>query len=166
MTISGPVVSYATKHKFYLEIDGVAEGKFVNCSEITSTSDVIEHREGGTSIAHKAAGLISFEDITLERGVKINGNVDIYAWRLQCGDAAVSGVQGPGIGTGVGLPSGQYKRNVDIVQMDTDATELFRWRLVGAWPSSYTASSYDNTASEVQIESVTLTYDYFVRVAA
>lgn len=164
-TISGPSVTFATKHKFYLEIDGVAEGKFVNCSELTSTFDVIEHREGGTAIANKSPGLLNFEDITLERGVRVEGNIDLYAWHLQCGDAAVSGAQGPGIGTGVGLPSGQYKRNVEIVQMDTDATELFRWRLVSAWPNSFTASAWDNTTSEAQIESITLSYDYYVRVA-
>lgn len=159
-TISGPSPSFATRHKFYLEIDGVAEGKFMNCSELTSTFDVIEHRQGGTSTAYKAPGLLNFEDVTLERGVKA-GDFDLHAWHLQCGDASISGPQGPGIGQGVGLPGNLYKRNVEIVQLDRDATELFRWRLNNAWPSSYTAGAWDNDTSETLIESITLTIESF-----
>jgi phage tail-like protein len=63
--------------------------------------------------------------------------------------------------SGLGLTDPNYKRNLDIVQLDRDGTTLRRWTLYRAWPIKFIAGEWDAEADENVIEKVMLTYDYF-----
>jgi phage tail-like protein len=109
----------------------------------------VEHREGGVLIPNKSPGLVSFTDVTLERGA--TSDRDMWDWMVEVANAAANS----------GLIDDEYKRNLDIVQLDRDGSELRRWRITNAWPMKLIAGEWDNEADENVIESVTLTYDYF-----
>lgn len=158
-TIPGDTNNYHHSFRFYLEIDDIRRGRFRSCSELTSAFETIEHFEGGVIIPEKSAGRLSFEDVTLERGV-LTADFDLYGWHLQAGDPSKSAPAGPGIGA-VGVGNNGYKRTVEIVQLDTDGTELVRWRLVNAWVKEYSTGGWDNTTDEVRVERAVLAYDYF-----
>jgi phage tail-like protein len=162
MPINGAAPTYHQSFRFFVEIEGVTRLRFKNCSELASEFETIEHYEGGVAIPNKTAGRMTFDDITLERGV-VTGDFDLYEWHLQAGNPSISAPQGPGIGTGVGAGNGGYKRNLSIVQLDIDGSELRRWRVYGAWAKRFVVGAWDNDADEVTIESVTLTYDFFER---
>ena len=100
-------------------------------------------------IPNKSPGLVSFADVTLERGATLDR--DIWDWMKQVADAAAD----------AGLIDDDYKRTLDIVQLDRDGSELRRWRITNAWPVKFVGGDWDNEADENNIESVTLTYDYF-----
>ena len=140
MAITGQPRSFHKKYSFVIEIDGIKSAGFQKCSELTAEVAKVEYFEGGSAIPIKSPGRLSFEDITLERGVAtqvING------------------------ASGFGKIGYSYKRNLDIVQLDRDGSTLRRWSVTGAWPTKFKAGEWDNESDEVVIEVATLTYDFF-----
>jgi phage tail-like protein len=111
-----------------------------------------EFAPAGSLFNQKAAGRVSFEDITLERGVtQDDADSALLDWVRRC--VAVT------VGTG-GLPD-DYMQDVDIVQYDRTGAELRRVRLFGAWITKGKLGELDGSSSENTIESITLTYQYF-----
>lgn len=148
--IIGSPRNFHKKFKFVVEVDvGVSRSAFQKCSELSAEIAKIEYSEGGTLYPDKSPGRLSFSDITLERGASLDR--DLYDWFIEVCDAAAGG----------GVVEPGFKRNLDIVQLDRDGTELRRWRLTGAWPTKFVAGDWDNEADENVIESFTLTYDFF-----
>jgi phage tail-like protein len=143
--------SFHKKFKFVIEIDNVAHAGFNKCSELEAEIGKIEYREGGSLIPDKSPGLVTVSDLTLERGAA--NDDDLYNWWLQVVD----------IQANAGLKDPQYKRNLDIVQLDRDGDELRRWGVTGAWPTKFTAGDWDNDAEENVIEKMIVTIDTFAR---
>ncbi len=148
MTIIGQPRSFHKKWKFIVEIDGIDYAGFKKCSELSVEIAKVEHIEGGALIPNKSPGRLTFADITLERGA--TQDRELFDWFQ---DVTM-------LASGLGLPDNGYKRNLDIVQQDRDATTLRRWSVTGAWPVKFVAGEWDDSDENV-IESVTLTYDYF-----
>lgn len=142
-------INYYTQFKFVVEIDGVQRAAFTTCSEPKFTAETVKQREGGRIHPHKAPGPGEFNTITLERGASSDN--DLYNWSRDCYDAAA--------GTGKKVPD--LFRNVEIVQLDRDGSELERTILYDAWVKSFSAGKWDNNAAENRITSVELEYDYF-----
>jgi phage tail-like protein len=149
MAVIGTPRSFHKKFKFVVEIDDVAYAGFQKCSELSVEVAKIEHYEGGSLIADKSPGRLTFSDVTLDRGATMDR--DLFDW-LQ--EVAI-------VSSGLGLVDPYYKRNLDIVQQDRDGTTLRRWSLARAWPTKFVAGEWDNDADENLLESVTLTYDFF-----
>ncbi len=146
------------KFKFVVEIDGFAAAAFQKCSELSVEAEVISYREGGSLIPIKDPGLLTFTDVTLERGA--SQDQDFPIWALEVANAAA------GVPPGVGFVSPAFKRNLSIIQRDRDNSVLLRYDLFDAWPMKYVAGDWDNTTSEVVIETLTLAFDRFERVQA
>ena len=133
-----------------VEIDGISYPGFMSCSELKMTEQMLEHYEGGTIIPEKRSTRASMDDITLERAAA-TGDRELYDWFIQVVDGAAN----------AGLPSPQYKRNLDIVQQERDGSEVRRWTVYGAWVKEYTAGSWDNTSDDATMEQIVLSADYF-----
>lgn len=145
MPIVGNPRRFHHKHRFIVEIDGIAHAGFQKCSELSAEAAEITYYEGGSITPYKSAGKLSFPNITLERGAAF-ADSDLYLWFLQVADAAAN----------AGLADPLYKRTFDIVQLDRDGTEMRRYTVYGAFPVKFTAGSWDNEADEVVIEMVEL----------
>jgi phage tail-like protein len=109
---------------------------------------VVEQWEGGVLISNKAPGRLTVDDITLERGA--TQDEDVYNWFLSMADASAH----------AGLVDEDYKRTVEIKQLDRDNNTLRTWRLNNAWPKRFVAGAWDNGADENVIETLVLAYDY------
>ena len=153
MPVTGAPRNYFKKFKFVVEIDGVKFAGFQSCSELSAEVAVVEQWEGGALAAEKQPGRVTFSDITLERGA--TQDADLFAWFKEVANIAAN--------SGVVLP--KHERTADIVQQDRDGTALLRWRLKRGWPNKFVAGEWDNNADENVIESVTLCYHDFDRVA-
>jgi phage tail-like protein len=149
MALIGTPRSFHTKWKFVVEIDGFARAGFQKCSEIKVEAKDVTYYEGGSLIPYKTPGLLEFSKVTLERGA--TNDLDFYNWFQQVAIASAS----------VGLIDNEYKRNLELVQLDRDGSELRRILLTGCYPSMLTLGEWDNTSNEVVIEKVELCYDYF-----
>lgn len=143
------------KLRFTVEIDGFESASFARCSELSVEAAKIEYHEGGSVIPFKEAGLLTFADVTLERGT--SSDKAFHDWMVDVWDVAA----GPGADT-AGLEGTLFKRDLTIRQIGRDSTTTHRsWNLYQAFPLKYVAGEWDNNANEVVIEQITLTYDRF-----
>lgn len=153
MPILGTKKFIHQKSAFLVEVPGFGKAVFQKCSELSKETEVSSIREGGTLIPHKQPALMSFSDVTLERGMAADASM--YEWSEAVGDAAQN----------AGLTEPEYKKTVDIVQIDRARKPRLKFRLYGTFPIKYVAGEWDNESSEFVIEKMTLAYDYFKRIA-
>ena len=147
--MAGEPLDFYEKFNFVVEIDGFRVSGFNACSELSVEVGKVELREGGRSIPHKKPGLQNFTDVTLSRGA--SDDRDAYTWMEQVAKMS----------TGTGKVGDEYKRELDIVQIDRNGAERRRWTLTKAFPLKFVAGEWDGTAEESAMESLTLTYDSF-----
>lgn len=154
MTVKGTPRSFHKKFAFIVEIEGVTSAAFTKCSELSAEIAKVEQYEGGSLIPNKSPGRVTVSDVTLERGVT-NGDSDLYDWWLQVVRMSAN----------IGLIDDEYKKSVEILQLDRDGSVIRRWVLDGAWPTKMVIGEWDNNADENVVESVTLTLDTFDKLA-
>ena len=108
---------------------------FHEVTGLDSTTDIIEHREGGNNTTPlKLAGQTKHANIVLRWGMTIDNQ--LFEWHKSIVDGNVD------------------RRNGSVVLLDRRGTEVARWNFVRAWPTKYTAPSLSAEASDVAIESV------------
>ena len=134
----------------------------------------IAYREGTYADgSNYSAGLSTFEDITLSRGLipKTAGSFDgtsgddgFYDWVSSVTEPGQIGGSSPGrTARATTDASNLYRKTVTITMYDRAGVEARRWELAQAWPVNYVPGS-DLDASEdgeKSIESVTLAYEDF-----
>lgn len=136
-----PVGTYVDPYRafnFKIEIQGITEGHFIECSGLGAKLGVAAYREAGNNqVVHYVPGHVEYSAITLRYGV--TKSKDLFEW----------------FKTGV---KGQVQRkNISIVLVDADGTtEVMRWNLVGTFVKEWIGSFLDARSQEVAIESITL----------
>ena len=132
-------------YNFQLQIRGVVEGHFTQCSNMTIEVDAISYREGGMQqIVHRLPGQVKYGDVTLRYG--LTNSSDLFDWMMSAVNGKVE------------------RKTVAIVLLDADGVgEKLRWSLSNAWPSAWRAAPLDALGREVAIEELTLVYEAIVR---
>src|SRR5262249_23732769 len=64
--------------RFRVEIDGIQQAAFTECSGLGSHIDVVEHRDGAETMIKKLPGLVKYPDIVLKWG--ITASRELYDW--------------------------------------------------------------------------------------
>lgn len=154
MPVIGNPRTFHHKYRFVVEIDGVAEAAFQKMGELSAETAEVTYFEGGSLIPVKAAGRVTFADLTLERGA-VTEDSDLYDWFREVTDAAAN----------AGLNDPDYKRTLDVVQLDRTGAEVRRYTVYNCWVKTYVAGEWDNESDEVNMEKVTLAFDYFEKTA-
>ena len=141
MPETGAVAYPHRNYNFLVEIDGVAQASFMECSGLDSMTEVIEYREGGdNTTVRKLPGRSSFSDIVLRWGIV--DNYELFGWRQTVVD---------------GQPE---RKNGSIVLFDqANSTEVARWNFVRGWPSKWEGPSLDAKANDVAVEALTITHE-------
>jgi phage tail-like protein len=124
-------------YRFRLEIDGIQQAGFSECSGLSSEVQVVEYREGGESTeVRKLPGMAKCSDINLKWG--LTDSRELYDWHL----SAVNGqVQ---------------RKNGSVVILDDLGQEKMRWNFFSAWPSKYTVPDLNAKGNEVAIATMTV----------
>jgi phage tail-like protein len=111
----------------------------MECSGLSSETDVIEYREGGDPFVRKLPGLTRYGRIVLRRG--LTDNRELWDWRQT-------------------VVTGQIQRRSGvIVLMDDARKEVLRWRFVEGWPAKYEGPVLNGRSSEVAIESIEIEHE-------
>ena len=123
--------------RFLVEIDGIVQAGFSECSGFGSNVEVIEYREGGeAATVRKLPGKTTYPDITLKWGVTVSR--ELYDWHL----TAVNGkVQ---------------RKNGSIILQDDAGGEKIRWNFFSAWPSKYDGPDFTAKGNDVAVDSLTV----------
>jgi phage tail-like protein len=131
---------------FLVELDGIAQASFTECTGLGSTTEIIETREGGdNSTVRKLPGKTAYSDITLKWG--LTGSMELWTWRQQLVDGNVQ------------------RKNGSIVVFDlTNHTEVARWNFVNAWPTKWEGPAFNAKGNDIAIDTLVLAHEGITRV--
>ena len=129
---------------FLVEIDGITQAGFQECSGLDSTTGSIDYREGNEP-AHvrKVPGMNSFSPISLKRG--ITDSDELWKWRKSVADGKAE------------------RRNGSVVLLDEKGDAKNRWSFRTAWPSKWTGPAFNASGNAIAIESLEITHEELVR---
>ena len=132
-------------YNFKLEIQGVTEGHFAECSGMEVKVHPISYREGGNAqVVHRLPSFVEYGDISLRYG--LTNSRELWDWFLTSVRGKVE------------------RRNVSIVMLDGDGvTEVMRWNLINAWLSEWRGTPLNALEKEVAIETLTLVFETLER---
>ncbi len=133
--------------RFRIEIDGIGQGGFSECTFADTTTDPVEYREGNEPpVFRKLSGLSKYGNITLKWG--ISDSMLLYEWRQKVIDSGAEG----------------QRKNMSIILIDEAGADKCRWDIVQAWPSKYDPSDFSAKGNEVAIETLEVVHEGFKRV--
>jgi len=132
-------------YNFKLEVQGVVQGHFAECSGIGIKINAYSYREGGNcQVTHRIPGAVEYADLTLRYG--LTKSSALWNWFMEIVKGQVN------------------RRNISIVVYDSDcSTEAVRWNLIDAWPSQWNGAPLNALGNEVAIESMTLVFEQIER---
>jgi phage tail-like protein len=134
--------------RFRVEIDGIGQAGFSECTFADTTTDPIEYREGNEPPTfRKLSGLTKYGNITLKWG--ITDSMDLYKWRKQVIDTGAQGA----------------RKNVSIILIDEAGKDKARWNIVQAWPTKYDPADFNAKTNDVAIETLEIAHEGFTRVS-
>jgi phage tail-like protein len=138
------------KFNYALIIDGITEARFSEISGIDATIEPVEYRVGdeGFNYARKFGGLTKYGNVTLKWGM--TESMEFFEWLNQ-------------VSTGELLDEERNKNFSISLFDDNGQDELASWSFEHAWPTKYTGTDFNATASEVAIESVEIVFEHMVR---
>ncbi len=134
---------------YAIEIQGVINGYFTECSGLGSEHEVVEHKvvdSKGKEIVQKIPGRLKWENIVLKRG--ITDNLDIWDWRKKVEDGKVE----------------EARKNGSIVMMDQELKPVARWNFERGWPVKVTGPKLQSNSNEIGIEELTIAHERLERI--
>lgn len=125
---------------FLIEIDGITQASFAECTGFGASNDPIEYREGGDqTTVRKLPGVTKYPNITLKWG--ITDSDELYQWFRD-------------------ITLGQVERkNGSIVLIDLDGTETVRWNFVRGWPTKWDGPDFNAKGTDVAIETLEIAHE-------
>jgi phage tail-like protein len=125
--------------RFLVELDGIVQAGFSDCSGFGSQVEVVEYREGGDpNTVRKRPGKVTYPDITLKWGV--TDSTELVDWHMAAVRNAI------------------VRKNGSIILLaDDGTTEVGRWNFFAAWPSKWDGPDFSAKGNEIAINTLTVT---------
>jgi phage tail-like protein len=125
---------------FLVEIDGITQAGFSDCSGFGANTDPIEYREGGeNTTVRKLPGLTKYNNITLKWG--LTDSTELYNWYR---DVVKGKVQ---------------RKNGSIIVLDLDGKEKVRWNFFNGWPTKWDGPDFSAKGTDVAIETLEIAHE-------
>jgi phage tail-like protein len=120
---------------FKVEIDGITQAGFAECTGFGSSNDPIEYREGtDRTTVRKLPGLTKFNNITLKWGLA--DSRELFDWYTD-------------------ITKGKIERkNGSIVLTDLDGIEKARWNFFQGWPTKWDGPDFNAEGTDAAIETL------------
>jgi phage tail-like protein len=129
---------------FLVEIDGITQAGFSDCSGFGASTDPIEYREGGeTKTVRKLPGLTKYTNITLKWG--LTDSKELYQWYRDVVDGKIE------------------RKSGSIVLLDLEGKEKVRWNFFNAWPTKWDGPDFTAKGNDVAIETLELAHEEIKR---
>ena len=123
---------------FLVEIGGITQAGFQDCSGFGASTDPIEYREGNNpKYPRKLPGLTKYNNITLKWGM--TDSAELYDWYRDITNGKIE------------------RRDGSVVVIDIDGvTEVGRWNFFAAWPTKWDGPDFTSKGNEIAIETLEL----------
>jgi phage tail-like protein len=137
----GQIVDPYRNYNFRLEIRGITEAGFTECSGLGMRIHTILYGVGGTAQAvRKIPGAVEYADVTLRYG--LTRSRQLWDWLALVARGQVE------------------RRNVSIVVLEPNGSdEGLRWNLYNAFPCEWSCTPFDALGREAAIEQMKLAFD-------
>jgi phage tail-like protein len=133
-------------YRFWVEIDGITEAAFSECSGLSVETEIFEWEEGGLN-SHKVRlpGRAKFPNLVLKRGIATANLWEWYAESLK--------------------PTPKLKRRtLSVILYGYAGVKEVRWNLTNALPIKWAGPTFKTGSSEAAVETMELIHDGFTRV--
>lgn len=124
---------------FRVEIDGITQAHFRECTGLSSSVEVIENPEGGKGQVGKLPGRLKYQNLILQWGSA--ESTELYEWHRSA------------------LQGNVLRKNGSIVQLDARGDEKARWNFVDGWPTKWDGPSFNSGASELSVEKLEIAHE-------
>lgn len=123
---------------FLVEIDGITQAGFSDCTGFGASSDPIEYREGGMpeNTVRKLPGQTKYPNITLKWG--LTDSRELYDWYLDVTKGKIE------------------RKSGSIILLDLEGQERIRWNFFEAWPTKWDSADFSAKGTDVAIETLEL----------
>jgi phage tail-like protein len=127
--------------KFHVEIEGIKEAAFTECSGLEITTDVFEYQEGGLNeYSHKLPGRTKLSNISLKQGFATSN--ELFKWYLDMQQSLLKG-------------KAVTRKKVTITLMNPSVQgETTSWTLQDAFPVKWRAPVLNTQESALAIEHI------------
>ena len=135
--------------RFAVEVSGIQEAFFTECSGLQAETTLTPYEEGGVNTGVRLlVGRTKFSKITLKHGV--TGSRDLIKWyqRMIAKGFAAS-----------------ERKNVSIVVYDSELVEAQRWNLIGALPSKWVGPTFNPSNADIAIETLEIEFETLASIA-
>jgi phage tail-like protein len=123
--------------RFLVEIDGIVQAGFAECTGFGSRVEVVEYREGGDSnTVRKRPGRVTYPDITLKWGM--TDSTELVDWHLAV------------------VRNSIQRKNGSIILLADGGGETARWNFFDAWPSAWDGPDFNAKSNEIAIHTLTV----------
>jgi phage tail-like protein len=120
--------------RFLVEIDNTQQGGFQSVAGLERETKTDAYREGGVNhFEHQLAGVTTYPPLTLKRGLAAT---TLWDWHQDVIDGRIE------------------RKTIAVVLLDEAGNEAWRWIVTDAYPTKWTGTELDATASAVATESV------------
>ena len=127
---------------FFVEIDGVDQGGFTDCTGLQVEVEVTDFQEGGNNgFIHKLPGRAKYTNVVLKYGV--TDSTDLWDWFEDVSQGNVE------------------RKDVSVVLYDDEQNEIRRWNLREAFPSKWIGPAFNGDKQAVAIETLELAHHGF-----
>src|SRR5512138_2596825 len=120
-------------YNFRLDINGVTQGHFTECSGPGVKVEALSYREAcNNQIVHRLPCRVPYADVTLKYG--LSSSRELFDWLLNAVNGNVT------------------RQNVTVTMLDsTGAADVMHWDLINAWPAEWHGALLDALGHEVAI---------------
>jgi phage tail-like protein len=140
-TANGQRTEIHAAFRFVVQIDGVTEAVFTECTLPVLEVEVHQQMEGGLNDAvHQIPGRVKAGKITLKRGMTASS--ELLSWYMDIAQGKISSSQ----------------RKISVVMYDSLGSEVMRWNFQNAFPAKWTGPAFVSERSQVAIETLELVY--------
>jgi phage tail-like protein len=131
-------------YRFWVEIGGITEGGFSECSGLQIETEVFEWEEGGQNgFRHRLPGRAKYVNLVLKRGM---ATPELWSWCERTRQGQIERLT-------LGIVIYGYKGAADL-----------RWDVIDALPVKWSGPTLKTGASEVAVESIELLHHGLKRV--
>jgi len=130
---------------FLVEIDGITQAGFMDCSGFGANTDPIEYREGNENPGNdpktmrKLPGMTKYPNITLKWG--LTDSKELYEWYRDISKGKVE------------------RKNGSIVVLDLDGKEAARWNFFNGWPTKWDGPDFTSKGNDIAIETLEIAHE-------
>jgi len=127
--------------KFHVEVGGITQAAFSDCSGLEMSTEVFEYQEGGLNeYVHKIPGRTKVSNVTLKRGFTTSN--ELFKWYKEMEKALLEGKRFA------------FQQVTIILYSSADRNERVRWTLDKAFPVKWVGPAFKTDEAAIAVETL------------